>query len=81
MSTHKRKTENIMLKNFIKKLDDMIPEERELLTTITYEELEEALDEISRDIVYNYLIFEKEVSFEVFLSNLKTYLSIIKNRI
>ncbi|WIV13338.1 hypothetical protein [Proteiniborus sp. MB09-C3] len=70
-----------MLKNFIKKLDDMIPEERELLTSITYEELEEALDEIGRDIVYNYLIFEKEVSFEVFLSNLKIYLSIIKNRL
>ncbi len=81
MNTQKKKTENVMLRSFIRKLDDLISEEDEALTNITYEELKEALEEIGKDLVYNYLIFEKEVSFEVFLSNLKIYLNIIKNRL
>lgn len=81
MNTIKGEKKNILLESFIKRLDNKIPGEREDLANITYDELKDALDEIGKDLVYNYLIFEKEVSFEVFLSNLKIYLNIIRNRL
>lgn len=81
MNTNKDKKKNILLEGFIKRLEDRIPEDKLALTDITYDELKDALDEIAKDLVYNYLIFEKEVSFEIFISNLIIYLNIIKNRL
>lgn len=45
---------------------------------ITDNELIEAIEETGKDIVYNYLIFKKDVPFEVFLRNLKIYLKLKK---
>ncbi len=45
---------------------------------ITDNELIEALEETAKDIIYNYLIFKKDVPFEVFFRNLKIYLKITK---
>lgn len=81
METNKRKKGNELFKNVIKRLEDKAPEGNREFAEITYDELKDALDEIAKDLVYNYLIFEKEVSFDIFLSNLKIYLYIIKNRL
>lgn len=45
---------------------------------ITDNELIEALEETGKDIIYNYLIFKKDVPFEIFLRNLKIYLKLKK---
>lgn len=42
---------------------------------VTEEELKEMLDEIGKDIVYNYLVFKKDATYDIFCDNLKIYLS------
>ena len=45
---------------------------------ITDHEMKEAAEETAKDLVYNYLIFEKDVSFEIFIRNLTIYLNLVK---
>lgn len=47
------------------------------LEGVTGEELKVALEDIGRDLVYNYLIFGQDVSYNLFIDNLKTYLKIV----
>lgn len=72
---------NIMLNKFIEILKDTFPEDSYSLNDISEQELKAALDDIGKDLVYNYLIFGKEVSFKIFSSNLKIYLNILKTRL
>ncbi|MTI49067.1 hypothetical protein [Sporosalibacterium faouarense] len=62
----------IMLDNFRRCLEDQIGYRLD----ISEKDLVEALEDTGRDIIYNYLIFEKDVSFEIFCRNLKIYLNI-----
>ncbi len=48
------------------------------LEDITDIELSRALEELGRDLVFNYLVFGKDVTFEIFVENLSTYLDIAK---
>ncbi|WP_069650394.1 hypothetical protein [Caloranaerobacter ferrireducens] len=45
---------------------------------ITDQDLKEAVEEIGKDILYNYLIFGKDVTFELFLRNLQIYILGVK---
>lgn len=47
------------------------------LEGVTGEELKVALEDIGRDLVYNYLIFGQDVSYDLFINNLKTYLGLV----
>lgn len=40
-------------------------------------ELGEMLDQIGRDIIYNYLLFGRDVTFDSFIDDLKIYLKLI----
>ncbi|WP_265450690.1 hypothetical protein [Clostridium sp. cpc1] len=44
------------------------------LEGVTDEELKIALDQIGRDLVYNYLLFGQDVTVDIFIKNLKRYL-------
>lgn len=46
------------------------------LEEVTEEKLKEALEQLGRDLVYNFFVFGKDVAFEVFLDNLNVYLNI-----
>lgn len=48
------------------------------LEGITEEKLEDVLNQLGRDLIYNYFIFGKDVTFEIFLENLKICLNIVK---
>ena len=68
-----------MLENFMYVILEKLTEENGQATEISYSDLKEALDEIGKDLIYNYFIFKKGVSFETFLNNLKVYLEIMDN--
>lgn len=55
-----------IFKNFLSKEVD--------LEGVTDEELKIALDQIGRDLVYNYLLFGQDVTVAMFIENLKRYL-------
>ncbi|MEY8304306.1 hypothetical protein [Anaerosalibacter bizertensis] len=55
-----------IFKNFLSKEVD--------LEGVTDEELKIALDQIGRDLVYNYLLFGQDVTMDMFIENLKRYL-------
>ena len=55
-----------MFKNFLSKKID--------LEGVTNEELKTALDQIGRDLVYNYLLFGQDVTVDTFVENLERYL-------
>ncbi|MBU5294595.1 hypothetical protein KQH90_11185 [Anaerosalibacter bizertensis] len=55
-----------IFKNFLSKKVD--------LEGVTDEELKIALDQIGRDLVYNYLLFGQDVTVDMFIENLKRYL-------
>ncbi|MCB5560467.1 hypothetical protein FYJ27_09605 [Anaerosalibacter bizertensis] len=55
-----------IFKNFLSKEVD--------LEGVTDEELKIALDQIGRDLVYNYLLFGQDVTVDMFIENLKRYL-------
>lgn len=55
-----------IFKNFLSKEVD--------LEGVTDEELKIALDQIERDLVYNYLLFGQDVTVDMFIENLKRYL-------
>ncbi len=48
------------------------------LEGVTDRELKIALEQLGRDLVYNYLVFGKDVTFEIFLENLRIYLKMIE---
>lgn len=81
MNTENLNNKFIMLNKFIENLKTMFKEDSDLLNNISEQELINALDDIGKDLVYNYLIFGKEVSFKVFVSNLEIYLNILKTRL
>ncbi|SCG81940.1 hypothetical protein DW1_0320 [Proteiniborus sp. DW1] len=81
MNTENLNNKFIMLDKFIENLKTMFKEDSDLLNNISEQELINALDDIGKDLVYNYLIFGKEVSFKVFVSNLEIYLNILKTRL
>lgn len=48
------------------------------LEDITDVELSTALEQLGRDLVFNYLVFGKDVTFEIFVENLSIYLNITR---
>ncbi|MCR2044483.1 hypothetical protein [Anaerosalibacter massiliensis] len=46
--------------------------------SISNDELMAALDQIGRDLIYNYFLYGEDVSHEVFIENLKRYLELNK---
>lgn len=48
------------------------------LEEVTDRELGIALEQLGRDLVYNYLVFGKDATFEIFLQNLSIYLKTTK---
>lgn len=62
----------------INEFKDFVKEGLDSNVEITDNELIEAIEETGKDIVYNYLIFRKDVPFEIFLRNLKIYLKLKK---
>ncbi|MGF7057859.1 hypothetical protein [Brassicibacter mesophilus] len=79
MNTKQGKSGNIMLEHFMYSIQEKLKEENEQAIKISYNDLKEALDEVGKDLIYNYFIFEKGVSFETFIHNLKVYLGIMDN--
>lgn len=47
------------------------------LEGVTDEKLREALEQIGRDLVYNFFVFGKDVTFDIFLNNLNVYLNMV----
>lgn len=47
------------------------------ISHVSDKELIEILDDMGRGLVYDYLLFGKDVTYEVFLDRLKLYLKII----
>lgn len=45
---------------------------------ISNDELKTALDQIGRDLIYNYFLYGEDVSHKVFIENLKRYLELNK---
>ncbi|KGG80941.1 hypothetical protein [Caloranaerobacter azorensis] len=45
---------------------------------ITDQDFKEAVEEIGKDVLYNYLVFGKDVPFELFLRNLQIYILGVK---
>lgn len=45
---------------------------------VTEEEMSQALEQIGRDLVYNYLLYKKDVTYEIFIDNLFIYLNLLK---
>jgi hypothetical protein len=67
-----------LLKEILKK---DLTDERLKRLQITDEELEEAMEQIGRDLVFNYLVFKKDVTYKVFIENLSTYLYLYSKKV
>lgn len=48
------------------------------LSEVSDRRLKTMLDEIGRDVVYNYLLFGKDYTYEKFIENIKMYLQLNK---
>ena len=48
------------------------------LSEVSDRRLKTVLDEIGRDVVYNYLLFGKDYTYERFIENIKMYLQLNK---
>ena len=48
------------------------------LSEVSDRRLKTVLDEIGRDVVYNYLLFGKDYTYENFIENIKMYLQLNK---
>lgn len=48
------------------------------LDEVTDRQLSGALEQLGRDLIYNYLVYGKDATFEIFIENLSIYLNITK---
>ncbi len=56
----------------------MLLEEYIDLEGITERILKDILDQLGKDLIYNFFVFGKDVTFETFLNNFNIYLEIIR---
>lgn len=61
-------------------LEDKLSSDIGTEVVLSNKELKEALDEIGRDLIYNYFIFKKDVTYKDFIENLKLYLKLCNEK-